>query len=194
MQGSGARKSDSRTRLFSFFGSSAVFSSSQTRPWLVFRRYANFFFSCSGPAREKWALGPGFSHFSGLAHGKWAPSPNFSSCPNPACEYQPQKSVSQPVQSSLFIIMQTLSHAPRITTFQTNTPVSAPHRSDLPAPPHLLPTPHAADRWLPGASYFSSSAGFPPDPAGCPHRNPARQNSRTRSRIRSYLQRRATAH
>ena len=49
MQGSGARKSDSRTR-----------------PWLVFRCYVNFFLSLSGPAREKWPPRSGLSHFSGL--------------------------------------------------------------------------------------------------------------------------------
>lgn len=76
--GSSARKMDSRTRLFFLPGSSAVFSFSQTRPWLVFRCYVNFFLSRSGPAREKWALGPDFSHFSGLAHGKWALGPGFS--------------------------------------------------------------------------------------------------------------------
>ena len=76
--GSSARKMDSRTRLFFLPGSSAVFSFSQTRPWLVFRCYVNFFLSRSGPAREKWALGPDFSHFSGLAHGKWALGPGLS--------------------------------------------------------------------------------------------------------------------
>ena len=87
-QGSSARKMGSRTRLFFLPGSGAVFSSSQTRPWLVFRCYVNFFLSRSGPAREKWALGPDFSHFSGLAHGKWAPRPGFSSFPSPALVFR----------------------------------------------------------------------------------------------------------
>ena len=67
-----------RHNLFFFLGSSAAFSFSQTRLRLIFRRYVNFFLSRKGPAREKWALGPDFSHFSGLAHGKWALGPGFS--------------------------------------------------------------------------------------------------------------------
>lgn len=76
MQGSGVRKSDSRTRLFSFFGSSAVFSSSQTRPWLAFRRYVNFFLSRKGLARENQSLGPGLSFFPGLAQHFLSPRPD----------------------------------------------------------------------------------------------------------------------
>lgn len=55
-----------RHNLFFFFGSSAAFSFSQTRPWLIFRRYVNFFLSRKGLARENQSLGPGLSHFSGL--------------------------------------------------------------------------------------------------------------------------------
>ncbi len=94
--GSSAWKMGSQTRLFSFFGSNVAFSFFQTRPWLVFGCYANFFLSLSGPAREKWpprpdfsnfsglarenqTLGPSLSHFSGLAHGKWALGPGLSS-------------------------------------------------------------------------------------------------------------------
>ena len=76
MQGSGARKSVSRTRLFSFFGSSAAFSFSQTRPWLIFRRYVNFFLSRKGLARENQSLGPGLSFFPGLARHFLSPRPD----------------------------------------------------------------------------------------------------------------------
>ena len=79
MLGSSAWKMGSQTRLVFLPGSSAVFSSSQTRPWLVFRCYVNFFLSRSGPAREKWALGSGLSSFPGLAQEKWAPRPGLSS-------------------------------------------------------------------------------------------------------------------
>lgn len=81
MLGSSARKMDSRTRLFFLPGSGAVFSFSQTRPWLVFRCYVNFFLSRSGPAREKWALGPDFSHFSGLARENQSLGPGLSFFP-----------------------------------------------------------------------------------------------------------------
>ena len=66
LPGSSARKMGSQTRLVFFFGSNVAFSFFQTRPWLVFRCYVNFFLSLSGPAREKWPPRPGLSHFSGL--------------------------------------------------------------------------------------------------------------------------------
>ena len=154
---------------------------------------------------------PTFPHFSGLAHGKWAPRPTgFSSFPSPAHENQ---APSPNFSSSPHPAHENQSHSPSKARFSSLCkPFFTRHalqrsskriplrlrRIDqyLPAPPHSLPTPHAADRWLPVrfCPISSSSAGFPPDPAGCPHRNPDRQNSRTRSRIRSYLQRRATAH
>ena len=65
-----------RHNLFFFFGSSAAFSFFQTRLRLIFRRYANFFLSCSDPAREKWALGPDFSSFPGLARHFLSPRPD----------------------------------------------------------------------------------------------------------------------
>ena len=56
-----------RHNLFFFLGSNVAFSFSQTRLWLVFSRYVNFYFSRKGLAQEKWALGPGLSFFPGLA-------------------------------------------------------------------------------------------------------------------------------
>jgi hypothetical protein len=86
MLGSSAWKMGSQTRLVFLPGSSAVFSSSQTRPWLVFRCYVNFFLSRSGPAREKWALGSGLSSFPGLAQENQALEPDLSSFPGLAQE------------------------------------------------------------------------------------------------------------
>ena len=98
MLGSSAWKMGSQTRLVFLPGSSAVFFSSQTRPWLVFRCYVNFFLSLSGLAQENQTLEPDLSSFPGLAHEnqalepdlssfpglaqeKWAPRPGLSSCP-----------------------------------------------------------------------------------------------------------------
>ena len=114
-----------RRDLFFFFGSNVAFSFFQTRPWLVFRCYVNFFLSLSGLAREKWALGPGFSSFPSPAHENQAPSPNFSSSPHPA----PENQSHSPSKARFPSLCKPFFHAPRITTFQTNTPASAPHRS-----------------------------------------------------------------
>ena len=73
-----AWKSCSQTRVFFFFGSGTAFSSSQTRPWLTFRRYVNSFFSYSGLECENHALRPGFSSFSGLALHFLLPRPDHS--------------------------------------------------------------------------------------------------------------------
>ena len=65
-----------RRDLFFFFGSNVAFSFFQTRPWLVFRCYVNFFLSRKGLARENQSLGPGLSFFPGLARHFLSPRPD----------------------------------------------------------------------------------------------------------------------
>lgn len=100
-----------RHNLFFFFGSSAAFSFFQTRLRLIFRRYVNFFLSRKGLARENQSLGPGLSFFPGLARHFLSPRPDHDLF-LALCKllFLPQvssarKSVTQPVQSSFFVIM-----------------------------------------------------------------------------------------